>query len=392
MSMLPPFVAFAGSLITCWLLVRTCHLHGHLTLDGVQGAQKIHQGAVPRVGGLGLAGGLLLGGALLTHGGPLWWFVVLGALPAFTAGLWEDLTKKVGVRARFLATIFAGALFAELTGYSLHHLDLWPVDVLLGVPAVAVLFTGFAIGGVANAMNIIDGCNGLAAGTAMILLGAFAAIAGIEGDYALLSIVLLSMAGVGGFFLINFPRGYIFLGDAGAYSMGFLIAAFAVALPARHADISPVIGLLVVIYPVSETLYSIVRRMGKGGGAVGQPDRLHLHSLTFKALEGRVADPVLRNSLSSVLLWSLPLISSVMAVLLAWQSPALVLIAAAANLVLYRLAYGLVARKARGQTRPEPRVAPQPAPAPEPAEGHAPEPVMVVEPEMSEPVLQDATR
>ncbi|WP_164871787.1 MraY family glycosyltransferase [Solirhodobacter olei] len=344
MWLTPEVISFSGSLLACWLLVRTGQLHGHLTHDLTDGAQKIHEGAVPRIGGIGLASGLILGGATLGHGAALWWIFALGALPAFAAGLWEDLTKTVPVRVRLTATIAAGVLFAEVTGYSLHHLDLWPIDSIIGLPVVAIGFTGLAIGGVANAMNIIDGCNGLAGGTGLILLAAMGCISAVEHDYALVSLILLTMAGVMGFLLINFPHGRIFLGDAGAYALGFLVAAFAIALPARHADVSPAIGLLVVIYPVSETLYSVVRRLSKARTAVSQPDRLHLHSLTFEALKGRIDNPVFRNSLSSVFIWALPLLSALMSFALAWSSVTVVLLAAAANVLLYRLAYAQVLR------------------------------------------------
>ena len=197
-------------------------------------------------------------------------------------------------------------------------------------------------------MNIIDGCNGLASGTAMILFGAFAAIAFGVGDGRLVMVALVGLGAVAGFFVVNFPMGKLFLGDAGAYSIGFLLAAVAVALPARNPEISPLIGLLVLIYPVSETLYSVIRRMRRGGGAVGQPDRLHLHSLTFQSLYAGIAKPVFRNSASSVILWVLPLASAVMAVSVARGEATVVLLATVVNVALYRAAYGLASRAAQG--------------------------------------------
>ena len=71
----------------------------------------------------------------------------------------------------------AGVAFALLTGYTMHKVDLPGVDWLLSFYLVALAFTGFAMGGVANAINIIDGFNGLAAGALLIMLAAFAYVA-----------------------------------------------------------------------------------------------------------------------------------------------------------------------------------------------------------------------
>ncbi|GHD99002.1 glycosyl transferase [Allgaiera indica] len=352
MLFVPLLVAFLTSLAIGGVILRTRHLHGQFTVDGTIGAQKIHRGEVPRIGGLAVGVGLLAGGLWMSLAGVnQWWLFAVCAVPVFIAGFWEDLTKRVSVMTRLLATIMAGMIFSNATGYALHHLDIPGVDSILAVPLVALFFTGFAIGGVANALNIIDGCNGLASGAGMILLGAFGLIAWQAGDIALMSVSLTTLCAVGGFFALNFPSGRIFLGDAGAYSIGFLLAALAVALPARNPEISPIIGLLVLIYPVSETVFSILRRMGRGNGAVGRPDRQHLHSIVFRALNGVIENKTHRNSTSAAVLWLLPLISSVMAVVVARDSTAEVLAVTLLNVLLYRGAYGLAVARARVRRR-----------------------------------------
>ncbi len=357
-----PLLAFVAALVVSFVLITTKSVHGRFTLDCVAGAQKIHSGSVPRVGGVAVVLGACAGGLLLSPASELWWMLAASALPAFALGLAEDVTKVVGVKLRLLATVCAGVTFSLATGYSIHNLGIAPLDVVLGLPLVAVAFTGFAVGGVTNAFNIIDGCNGLAAGTALILFAAFAAIAYKVGDVQLLGATLVGMSAVAGFFVVNFPMGKLFLGDAGAYSIGFLLAAIAVALPARNPDVSPLIGLLVLIYPVSETIYSVVRRMKRGGGAIGQPDRLHLHSLIYKALHTVIDTSVLRNSASSVLLWGLPLISAVMAVAVARGDAELVLLATVVNIALYRAAYSIAGFAARRASAP--RLLPKPTATP----------------------------
>jgi UDP-N-acetylmuramyl pentapeptide phosphotransferase/UDP-N-acetylglucosamine-1-phosphate transferase len=81
-----------------------------------------------------------------------------------------------------------------------------------------------------------------------------------------------------GFMLLNYPFGKIFLGDAGAYFVGFLVAWVALLLPMRNEEISPWASLLVCAYPIVEVLYSMARRM-KAQLKAGEPDNLHLHTL-----------------------------------------------------------------------------------------------------------------
>jgi UDP-N-acetylmuramyl pentapeptide phosphotransferase/UDP-N-acetylglucosamine-1-phosphate transferase len=317
----PLVLAFVVSLLTSLIIVATRGFHGRHTLDSHGGIQKIHEFPAPRVGGLGLAFGAIAGGTMLPDAAQaLWWMICLAAVPAFLAGLTEDITKRVSVRSRLAATILSGAIFSLVTGYTISHIGFGPIDVVLGVAVVSVLFSSFAIGGIANAFNIIDGCHGLASGTAVILLGAFGMIAYHAGDGDLVRVIAMSAAVLVGFLLVNFPMGKLFLGDAGAYSVGFLLAAIAIALPARNPQVSPVIGLLVLSYPVMETFYSIWRRSRIKGSAVGQPDRLHLHSLMFQAMTVRIKAAALRNPMSSVVLWSLPLLSAVFGDLFARSS------------------------------------------------------------------------
>lgn len=338
--------AFMTSALVAGLIVWTARFHSHISADGVSGAQKIHSGSVPRVGGIAIAIGAVIGGLMLPGQHALWSLVALCALPAFAAGFWEDVSKRVSVRTRLLATIFSGAVFAAVSGYTLHHLDLPGVDDVIGLPLVAIAFTAFAVGGIANAMNIVDGCNGLSSGTSIILFVAFGLVARSVGDAELFALCLLCAAAIGGFLVWNFPMGKIFLGDAGAYTVGFVLAAVAVALPARNAGVSPVIGLLMLIYPVGETVYSMARRARRKTGAVGQPDSMHLHSLTFKALRPVVASGVLRNSLAGATIWGLPLTSGVLAYVLRAQSTGIVLLACAGHFVLYCLAYAVAERAA----------------------------------------------
>lgn len=338
------FMALGASLLTALAILSTQNIHGHLTLDGHVGVQKLHKLPTPRIGGVALVAGALVGGfSLPSDAQELWWPICLASLPALIFGLAEDLTKRVSVKARLLATVCAGLLFSVMTGYRITEVDIPGLDLLFSFWLPSILFTAFAIGGVANAINIIDGVNGLASGTSIIILTGFAIVAAQAGDTGMLGACLVAIGALCGFFLLNFPMGRLFLGDAGAYSTGFVLAAIAVALPQRNAELSPLIGLLALSYPVTETLVSIHRRLRRAGTQPGQADRLHLHSLVYRSRALRLAHllrvPHWRNALTGLLMMGFPLVSA--AGVIAFQSSSIGIVVCfvvlfCVYLVLYR--------------------------------------------------------
>ncbi len=301
------------------LLVLSKKWHGKHSLDTIDGVQKFHEQPTPRIGGIALFFGLIAA----------WWLasgstaqllgqMLLASSPAFAAGLTEDLTKKVGVRDRLIATMLSAVAAWWLTGYSLTRVDVWGVDVVMAYLPVGVAFTAFAVAGVANATNIIDGFNGLASGTVMICFTALGLIAWQVGDLQLVQLCVLLVVVTSGFFVVNFPFGKIFMGDGGAYLLGFLLAWVAVMLPMRNPQVSVWAPLLVCGYPVIETGFSMGRRYWNKTHA-GQPDSAHLHSLIKVNVINRhvphLPQPV-RNSLVAPSCWVFTCLVSGFAV---WQ-------------------------------------------------------------------------
>lgn len=236
--------------------------------------------------------------------------MLVASLPAFIGGLIEDLTKRVGVLARLALTMGAALLGFWLLNATLTRIDVPFIDGLLRYGVIALLFTAFAVGGIANAINIIDGFNGLAGMVAIMILAALGYVAFMLGDTLLWMLSISTVGGVLGFFVWNYPRGLIFLGDGGAYLLGFLIGEISVLLVGRHPEVSPWFPLLLVIYPVFETLFSIYRRKFVRGVSPGMPDALHLHTLVFRrlvrwAIGGGSTAQVKQNAATSPYLWIL---------------------------------------------------------------------------------------
>ncbi|MFO1105673.1 MAG: glycosyltransferase [Amaricoccus sp.] len=310
-------VAFGISLGLCLVLVLTQRWHGRFTHDDLNGPQKFHRTKVPRIGGLALA----IAYAVVTPVLPadlrgMWISIGIAALPALIAGLIEDLTRKVSVRWRLISTMGAGLLFALTTGYVMDRVELPGIDWLLGFYGVALAFTAFSMGGVANAINIIDGFNGLASGALIIMFGAFAWVAHQLGDQLVMHLAILYAALVLGFFVVNFPLGKIFLGDGGAYFGGFLLASLGVLLPSRNPETSAWAAILICAYPVIETLASMRRKSRRHGHSVGQPDRVHFHMLAYRRYARRIVRrkgaSTLRNPATSMVTWILPVLTTIL--------------------------------------------------------------------------------
>lgn len=164
--------------------------------------------------------------------------LALAAIPAFAGGFAEDVMKRFGILARLMLTAAAGVIAALLVGATLDRVDVPGIDMLLQWPIFAIAFTAFAVGGVANATNIIDGYNGLAGGYAVILLAALAWVASQVGDPVVLTASLAMLGALLGFLAWNYPAGKIFMGDGGAYLLGFWLGELSVLLVVRNPDVS----------------------------------------------------------------------------------------------------------------------------------------------------------
>jgi UDP-N-acetylmuramyl pentapeptide phosphotransferase/UDP-N-acetylglucosamine-1-phosphate transferase len=197
---------FGASFVFCVLLVVTKRWHGALTMDFTDGVQKFHTAPTPRVGGVPIVLGLIVAwGKAPAEVQTMLTPILFAGMPAFLFGVAEDITKRVGVMQRLLATMASGLLAWWITDYSLSRIDVWGVDALLKFTLVSVIFTAFAIGGVANAINIIDGFNGLASIMSMLAFIGFGMIAWQVGDSTLAGLSLVLAASVWGFFCVNWP-------------------------------------------------------------------------------------------------------------------------------------------------------------------------------------------
>jgi UDP-GlcNAc:undecaprenyl-phosphate GlcNAc-1-phosphate transferase len=283
-----------ASLAAAGLLVRTKGWHEPWTGDFEEsGVQKHHAGSPPRIGTIPLMCGVGLGIVFLARTGlphttdaaRTLGLLVLASLPAVLLGLAEDVTKKVPVRVRFVGAAVSAVLAIALLHSRILRADVPLLDSLLQFAPFSMLFTVFMVCGYTNAMNIVDGLNGLAGGLALLMLGATAVVASQFGDSMIVELCVVTAVAVGGFLLVNFPRGLIFLGDGGAYFIGFVLVEIWILLASRNPTITPWFVVAVAFHPTMETIFSIIRRWlrrGPGTHAASAPDMLHFHSVVYR--------------------------------------------------------------------------------------------------------------
>jgi UDP-GlcNAc:undecaprenyl-phosphate GlcNAc-1-phosphate transferase len=269
----------------------------------VYARQSSHTKPTPRIGGVAIAVGILSG--VLLSGNDLFGLLLWTTLPIFLIGLMEDIGPDSSRSVRLIVSALSAVLAVIIFGEHIHRVDIAFLDVVLGVKAIAILFTIFASVGMTHAVNLIDGLNGLSSFVVVSVMVAFGAVALQNGQFELLTLNLIVCTSFLAFACLNFPNGKIFLGDAGAYSIGHIIAWNAILLMVALPNASAWGILLIVLWPVLDTIFAIVRRFLRGQ-AIGEPDKLHFHQLLMRALIIRFPRTYTldkANPIASVLTW-----------------------------------------------------------------------------------------
>lgn len=298
------------------------------------GPQKFHSRSVPRMGGVGIFAALaacVFAARLLQNPITREFAVLLVcAMPAVAFGLAEDITGRISSGRRLAAAAFSAFLGIFMLEAIINRVDIAPLDVILAWSVVSIPLTIFAVSGISNSVNIIDGFNGLAGMVSLMMFAAIAYVAHVVGDPFIFVAALSCIGAILGFFIWNFPLGLIFLGDGGAYLLGFMMAELAVLLFHRHPEVSPWFGVLVFFYPTVETAFSIYRRRVIKGVPVDTPDATHLHSLIFRRLMRSTISTHSayarnhQNAMTSPYLWLLSSIAVVPAAMFYNNTPVLI--------------------------------------------------------------------
>ncbi|VTU19090.1 glycosyltransferase family 4 protein [Variovorax sp. PBL-E5] len=350
------FISFLVAAFAVQVFMRRARRHARRYAADMP--QRFHKGHVPRLGGAGIFIGM--GVAWLVAGIPsdpfnVFWPVKVSAiallciLPAVLGGIIEDVTQRVSVRYRLGLTIGSAVLVCWVLKLGLHRTGISLVDGWLEmVPYAALLFAALAIGGLPHAFNIIDGYNGLAGTVAVLVCLAISHVALQVGDRQLAAMVVCLVGATFGFLIWNYPRGKIFAGDGGAYVWGMVIAVACVTLVQRHRVVSPWFPMLLLIYPVWETMFSIYRKVARGQSP-GTADALHFHQLIFRRIvrvafaDDEARQLLARNNRTSPYLWIFAALTVVPAVLF-WNNTPVLMAFCVLFVATYVAAYLMIVR------------------------------------------------
>jgi UDP-N-acetylmuramyl pentapeptide phosphotransferase/UDP-N-acetylglucosamine-1-phosphate transferase len=249
--------------------------------------RKVHTLCTPKGGGVGVIVAFLVGIGVLYHfaefarlADPYFIGVIEASVAIAVVAFLDDLFDwkfTVKLAAQVLAAVVAVASGLYVVNYHVPYVGPLAIDWL--APPVTVLWLLFAT----NAMNFIDGLNGLAGGVALIAAGFLAGIAADHGGWFAYFASLLLFAGLAGFLPFNFPRARIFMGDVGSQFCGFILAILAV-VASRFDNVE--LSFLIVPMLLSGVLFDVAFTLGRrawGGYQLTEPHRGHLYQMAQRS-------------------------------------------------------------------------------------------------------------
>jgi len=288
---------------------------GHLTFKKDKNIQDFHNKPTSRLGGLSIIFGVLY--VLASYEEHSLNECFIATLPILLIGLLEDTGFQVKPILRLLAMCLSVALVYFLMDIGIYSLNIESADRLLSNPLISFMFTLLVLAGLINSVNIIDGFNGLMLGFSLMVFLALAYIALQVGDTVLVNLYLLISGSIFILFLVNFPYGKLFTGDTGSYFIGLTLGTTGLLLGIRNQEVSHWFILLLVLYPLYETVFTIFRRKISHQKEVMQPDTNHLHSLIFKKVTSQKCfanNPNICNAMTSIVIWVFTLFSIIPAI------------------------------------------------------------------------------
>jgi len=277
--LIPLLVSFVVALITTPLVARAAVALGIVDRPSERSVSR--RANMPLLGGLAVAGGLAAGvvaGVYLTEdlfytqraGG-----LLLGGLLVIALGVLDD-QRGLGAVPKLAVQVIAASI-AIASGFRVEHLtDPITSTVLSFPPWLSWIGTTLWIVGITNAVNLIDGLDGLAAGVGAIIGGTLTVIAWQAGSPIGVCVGLALLGALLGFLPFNFAPARIFLGDTGALFIGFVLALLALEGTRRLALLTFVVPLLALAVPILDTGLSILRRLLQRASPF-QADRQHMH-------------------------------------------------------------------------------------------------------------------
>ncbi|MBM7607987.1 UDP-GlcNAc:undecaprenyl-phosphate GlcNAc-1-phosphate transferase [Lysinibacillus composti] len=266
------FVALVAAILLTPLVKRLAFRIGAVDAPNYR---KVHSRIMPRLGGLAIYLAFLIGLLILRPESQYTLAIVLGATVIVITGVLDDM-YEISAKAKMLGQLLAAIIIVFFGGIQIEFINLPFNDGQLDFGFLSIPFTIVWIIGITNAVNLIDGLDGLAAGVSTIAFITLAGMAMIMGNGFVIAMAAILACATIGFLFYNFHPAKIFMGDTGALFLGFMIAVLSLLGFKNITVVSFIIPVIMLGVPISDTFFAIVRRY-RNKQKWSDPDKSHLH-------------------------------------------------------------------------------------------------------------------
>jgi UDP-GlcNAc:undecaprenyl-phosphate GlcNAc-1-phosphate transferase len=272
------FVTFITSLLLVPIVKKIAI---HVNAMDMPNERKVHKVPMPRMGGLAIFLSFMLGYMLYARESTMMLSVLIGSFLIVICGMLDDISP-IRARYKFIIQIVAASAVCIYGNLTLDYISLLGLNMYFPAPLNYVITIFFMVA-IMNAINLIDGLDGLAAGISSIYFITISIIAFILNQMGGLDVILsLIMAGATlGFLVHNFPPASIFMGDSGSLFLGYIISVIALLGFKATTLTTLIIPICILAIPIFDTVAAIIRRLLKGQN-IGKPDKEHFHHQLLK--------------------------------------------------------------------------------------------------------------
>lgn len=265
------FICFISSILVTPLVKKLAFKIGATDKPN---QRKVHQKIMPRLGGLAIFISFLIGYFLLQPTSPYALAIIIGSFIIIITGVLDDM-MELSAKIKLSGQLLAALIVVVYGGVQVQYINL-PFNGSLELGVLSIPLTIIWIVGITNAINLIDGLDGLAAGVSSIVLITISGMAIMMNDVFVTSMGFILLGSTLGFLLYNFHPAKIFMGDTGALFLGYMISVLSLLGFKNVTLISLIVPVIILGVPISDTFFAIIRRIVKNQ-PLSAPDKSHLH-------------------------------------------------------------------------------------------------------------------
>ena len=299
---------FLFQLIIIFISIKLYYKSNIVMIDkSINNVQKIHVNPVPRFGGVCLFIGLISSYFFRLNESTFFLQFLVCMLPMLLISFYEDVMQNTTPKIRLLGILISSFTIIQLI--PLPNIDLPLVSYFLTFNLIKITFFAICMATLINGFNVIDGSNGVASTSAISAIVSVICISIELDDYSLLQLYLTIVILLITFMLFNYPWGKIFLGDSGAYMLGYMTGVITIYFYARHEELPFYGALLILFYPLIELIFSFFRKIITRKNPL-KPDEHHLHLILYRILFAKTKNSKIANNLMLPLLFLLTVMPS----------------------------------------------------------------------------------